>query len=573
MLTDLSATPIAETLRRLSAERRSGDLHVRSAKVTKIVFFDHGRIVFAASNLKKDRLGEALVALGRITEEDFTRVSAFMKDNKKRFGEALIQSGVMDKSELGTSVARQVRRIGVSLFALPEGAASFEERDSVIPLEYMVSLSIHRLLYEGIRTMTSRELILTGLRNLDRGVVLAAIPPFPFEGKRTAEEKEIIELAQRRVTVRRLAWASGGLSVSRLRAVYALTASGILEDAEDAEAAARPIVQMETGTFLLSAMQRQPDPSGQDAIRKEVQDELEHSARLDRETWLKVARTAPRDELIKALEEKMERYHALREAVSDDEQIKTDIEVILGRASAMLRLTRQAPPPSNPPVAARPAPPPSLAGTHPPARAAAPPRPPASAPPVPEPPPVSPEPDEAPPPWAPAASAEPPPTPPPPPSAPASPGPPAAAEAQPDVAPNSSNFAGMAQIEHLLMEGEVRMTVSDYANAVNVYTKLVQVAPRIPAYRVRLAIAMTCYPRTKKQAEREFFEAIRLDPDNADTHYQFGLYYKAMKARSRAIVEMRTALQLKPRHEAAREELEALAPKDSALASLKKLFK
>src|SRR6202521_4651854 len=146
MLTDLSATPIAETLRRLSAERRSGDLHVRSAKVTKIVFFDHGRIVFAASNLKKDRLGEALVALGRITDEDFTRVSAFMKDNKKRFGEALIQSGVMDKNELGTSVARQVRRIGVSLFAFPEGAASFEERDSVIPLEYMVSLSIHRLL-------------------------------------------------------------------------------------------------------------------------------------------------------------------------------------------------------------------------------------------------------------------------------------------------------------------------------------------------------------------------------------------------------------------------------------------
>ena len=329
MLTDLSVTPFAETIRRLSAERKSGDLQVRSVKLVKTVFFDHGRIVFAASNLKKDRLGEALVALGRITDEDFQRVSALMKgESKKRFGDALVQSGVIDKNELGTSVARQVRRVALSFFELPEGVAAFEERRCPIPLEYMVSLSIHKLLYDGIKTMTSPELILAGLGNLDRGVTLAPMPPFPFEGRRSAEEKEILELAQRRVTVRRLAWAAGGLAPSRLKTVYALLASGILEDAEGD--AVRPIVTMETGTFLLSALQRKPDPSSKDAIRQEVEDELERSANLDKESWLKVARTAPRDELIKALEEKMERYHALREAVGDDEQVKTDIQVIEG---------------------------------------------------------------------------------------------------------------------------------------------------------------------------------------------------------------------------------------------------
>ena len=51
--------------------RRCGDLQIRSGKVVKTVFFDHGRVVFAASNLKKDRLGEALIALGRITDDDF----------------------------------------------------------------------------------------------------------------------------------------------------------------------------------------------------------------------------------------------------------------------------------------------------------------------------------------------------------------------------------------------------------------------------------------------------------------------------------------------------------------------
>jgi tetratricopeptide (TPR) repeat protein len=571
MLTDLSSTPIAETLRRLSSERLSGDLHVRSAKLIKILFFDHGRIVFAASNLKKDRLGEALVALGRITGEDFERVSALMKgERKKRFGDALVQAGLMDKNELGTSVARQVRRIALSIFELPEGAASFEERKCVIPLEFMVSLSIHKLLYEGIKTMEDPELIRTGLGNLDRAVKLAPIPPFLFEGKRSAEEKEILEQAERRVTVRRLAWASGGLAASRLKTVYALCAAGILESAEE-DASPRPIVTMETGTFLLSALQRRPDPSSQDAIQQEVQDELDHSARMEKENWLKVARSAPRDELIKALEEKMERYHALREAVGDDEHIKTDIEVIIGRASAMLRLTRQAPPQSHPPLPPKAAAPPAQGLRKP----AAPP--PAVPPAIP-----AAAPSEAPllepvadvPELSPVLPRDPEPAPARGPAAPAFPvASPAPAGPEGGVGAGSSNFAGMAQIEHLLMEGEVRMTVSDYANAVTVFQKLVQIAPKIPKYRVRLAIAMTCYPRTAKQAEREFFEALRLDPDNPDTHYQFGLYYKAMKARSRAIAEMRTAVQLNPRHERAAEELQSLAPKDSALGSLRKLFK
>jgi tetratricopeptide (TPR) repeat protein len=488
----------------------------------KTVFYDHGRLVFAASNLKKDRLGEALVALGRITDEEFNRVSALMKgDRKRRFGEALVAAGVMDKNEVGGSVARQVRRIVLSLFEFTDGAAVFEERRCAIPLEYMVSLSLHRLLYDGIRTMESRELILTGLGNLDRSLTLASVPPFSFDPKECPpEEKEILELARRPMTQRRLAWASGGLALSRLQAVYALSAAGILQDADEALAAAsQPIVQMETGTFLLSALRRSPDPSGQDAIRLEVEDELERSAHLDKEKWLKVASSAPRDELVKALEEKMERYHALREAVGEEDQIKTDIEVILGRASAMLRLARQT-------VLPAPSPPEERL--------------------------TSPEPRA---PEAPAAR-------------------PASGPATESAAsPGSTTFEGQAKVEHLLMEGEVRMTVSDYANAVTVYEKLVQAAPLIPAYRVRLAIAMACYPRTAKQAEREFLEALRLDADNADIHYQFGLYYKAMKQRSRAVAEMRTAVRLNPRHAMAREELESLSPKDSALTSLKKLFK
>jgi tetratricopeptide (TPR) repeat protein len=141
------------------------------------------------------------------------------------------------------------------------------------------------------------------------------------------------------------------------------------------------------------------------------------------------------------------------------------------------------------------------------------------------------------------------------------------------VGPGSSGFEGRAQIEHLLMEAEVRMNVADYANAVKVYEKLVERAPNVASFHLRLAVAMACYPRTAKAAEREYYEAARLEPDNADIHYQWGLYYKLMKVRSRAVAEMRTAVRLNPKHKNARAELEALSPKDSALSSLRKLFR
>jgi tetratricopeptide (TPR) repeat protein len=137
----------------------------------------------------------------------------------------------------------------------------------------------------------------------------------------------------------------------------------------------------------------------------------------------------------------------------------------------------------------------------------------------------------------------------------------------------ASNFSGNAQVEHLLMEGEVRMTVSDYLNAAKVYARLVSIQPEVAAHRMRLAIALASSPRTAKQAEREFLEALRLEPDSADMHYQFGLYYKVMKQRARALGEMQTAVRLNPRHRLAREELEILAPRDNALLNLKKLFK
>jgi hypothetical protein len=259
VIADLAHTPVAEPLRTLALERRSGDREVRSGRVVKTLFFDHGRIVFAASNLKKDRLGECLVEVGRITAEDAERAQSLMhaEGRRRRFGEALVRAGLMDEPEVGRAVARQVDQVVRSLFRFTDGVASFEERRCPIPLEYMVSLSVDRLLYEGIRTMRAEELVLRGLGDLDRKVQVATVPPFRFDATQcTALELDVLEQAQRQVTLRRLAWVDHGLDFLRLRAVYALFAGGVLQAEGTLEEDRPPHPDVETGTFLLDALAR-----------------------------------------------------------------------------------------------------------------------------------------------------------------------------------------------------------------------------------------------------------------------------------------------------------------------------
>jgi tetratricopeptide (TPR) repeat protein len=550
VLSDLARTPISETLRRLSADRQTGELQVRSGKFVKTVFFDGGRLVFAASNLKKDRLGEALIAIGRITSHDFDRASTLMRERRQRFGDALVQAGVMEKDELGISVAKQVRRIVLSLFQLTEGAAFFEERECVIPLEYMVSISVHQALYQGIRTMVNPQLILAGIGDLDRRVTLAEVPPFRFPVQRcSAEEREVLEAtAAGKVTLRKVTVAPGKLAMPRVRAAYALLASGILA-LVDAGSDTQPVVQAENEAFLLSPLRRDPEPSADEVLRREIAQELQRSADIDPKDWLKLPQGASGGDLIRALESKLDRYLSLLDTVQDP-KLRADIEVVLGRATIQLRQAQRGQTLPAKPPADEPAPQPDNDGL--------------------------PEIDlesgtgkEAA--RAKAATSD---------GSPADeegePGGPASASGQPPTEEQLSGtgrMTGIARVEHMLMEAEVRMTVGDYANAIKVYDRLVEQAPDVAAYRVKLAIAMTHHPRTVKRAEREFVEATRLEPGNPDIHYQLGLYYKIMKQKSRAIAAFRTAIRLAPRHRPAREELEALSPRDSALTSLRKLFK
>src|SRR3972149_5328627 len=146
----LSGVPLAPGPPPSSAEEPSGDLQVHLGSAIKSVYFDHGFVVFAASNLTRDRLGESMIDAGRISRHQFALASMIMKGSKRKFGEALVQAGGLSAGELGREVAMQVNRIVLSLFKSKDGIYSFDERGTNIPVDLMVRLSIYRIVPQGV---------------------------------------------------------------------------------------------------------------------------------------------------------------------------------------------------------------------------------------------------------------------------------------------------------------------------------------------------------------------------------------------------------------------------------------
>jgi tetratricopeptide (TPR) repeat protein len=578
----LGAIPLAEVVKKLSDDGKSGDLQIISGRTIKTVYFDRGFIVFSASNLKADRLGESLIEFGRISRHEFAMASMLMKTSRRKFGQVLVDSGLMSEEELGRQVGLQVNKIILSLFKETDGIYSFDERPCIIPMNLMVSLSVYRILLEGIRRMSSGKLILAGLPPLDTVLRVSEQPPWSFEfDKLKPVEQAVLRAAGKgeplSVITKRVDSDRGRV----LRACYGLYSAGVLERV-DARASARPRkVQEETGVFLLSDIARKFAQIRASNIRQEVLMEFDKLDRVAEAELLKVTTGASRGELDKALAARREEWEKKRRLIENERSLVMKVDEIQARLTAaheklLAQRAAAAAKPEKPKPSERRRPAAAWAAdpdTQPEAAKSAPP----AAPPLPV---VE---DEFPeelsvltlsqPGTAPPAAAAPPP-----PSEPAEP-----AEAEPteveEVAewmrPRTSELSGAQRDEktrQLLRDIQLHFQVRDYEGAISLLYELIALWPDNSAYHAMLAKAMMKHPVMSKNAERHFVEALRLDPQNADLHYSLGVYYKAFGLHSRAITEFRTAVRIDPRHEKARKQLSSEGKKDSIRDMFRKIF-
>src|SRR5262245_1923249 len=164
---DLAQTLLSETIRSLVRARKSGILVVSNHDVTKGIFFRGGQIVFASSTQDRDKLGESLIRLGRISRTEFAAAYQATREKKRRLGQELVGAGLLTEEELGRILAHQVQKIVLSLFTWTEGDTVFQESADPIPADLALDLSTHRLLLEGSRIFPDAETLEQARQRVD----------------------------------------------------------------------------------------------------------------------------------------------------------------------------------------------------------------------------------------------------------------------------------------------------------------------------------------------------------------------------------------------------------------------
>ena len=233
MALELQSNLLSEEIRSVLAMGKTGILEVTSRQAGKGIYFRAGQVVFASSSLEEDRLGESLIRLGRISRADFAAAYRLeMGRHKRRIGQALVGAGLISEDEIGKLVAHQVESIILSLFHWTSGEMRFHESNDAVPQDLTLDLSTHRLLLEGVRVFPEEARLVEALGDRRRKLRTARQPPFDYSRvPLSMVERTVLDEAARGARIADL--LAGPSPHPRLaRALYALVASGLLEDAE-----------------------------------------------------------------------------------------------------------------------------------------------------------------------------------------------------------------------------------------------------------------------------------------------------------------------------------------------------
>jgi hypothetical protein len=150
---NLIDTPFSDVMAVLRLQKATGTLTCGTGKAERSVHVQNGQIIFATSKDERDRLGEVMVAAGKITRSQLEQALSLHQKSAglKKIGAIFVESGFVTPKDLFNGLKLQVRGIIHHLFLMTEGPYQFDESmpAGVIPLQ----INMEELLREVIDQM------------------------------------------------------------------------------------------------------------------------------------------------------------------------------------------------------------------------------------------------------------------------------------------------------------------------------------------------------------------------------------------------------------------------------------
>ena len=231
-LSEISAPQIFHAL---SISKATGIFVWTHGTQERTVYIAQGKIVFAISNDKEERLGEALLRSGKIRVKDFIEGSRQISE-KKRLGQILIEIGALGKEEIKNGVTDQVREIIFNLFKESEGQYTFNEKKELPREVITLNINTEELILRGVQTIMEWNRIFQTLSGIATVFEPASGAQKKFhEVSLTPAEKKIFEQADGKKPVEKICSIMGGNDFETCRTLMALLCANLIRRVTDSE--------------------------------------------------------------------------------------------------------------------------------------------------------------------------------------------------------------------------------------------------------------------------------------------------------------------------------------------------
>ena len=156
----LKEASLPDVLQLLSMGKKTGCLAVTHRNNFGYIYFDKGRICYASSVKRRDRLGDSLVKAGSITQAQLdAAIAAQAAHRDKRLGELLVAQGAISRDALHEQIRTQIEEAVYFLFTWMQGTFNFESDVAPEEQDFLLSINPESLLLEGARRVDEWSLI------------------------------------------------------------------------------------------------------------------------------------------------------------------------------------------------------------------------------------------------------------------------------------------------------------------------------------------------------------------------------------------------------------------------------
>lgn len=225
----LREASLPDVLQLLAMGKKTGCLSVTHKANFGYVYFDKGRISYAAIVNRRDRLGDILVKSGELSQAQLDETVALQaKSRDKRLGDLLVERGLISRDTLHQQIKLQIEEAVYFLFTWSQGTFSFEP--DVLPdlQDFLVSINPESLLLEGARRVDEWSVIEKKIPSFDVVFELDR-PKFAAAGTAlSADQQAIAALIDGRRDVASIVEDSGMVEFDVGKALYGLLTAGFL---------------------------------------------------------------------------------------------------------------------------------------------------------------------------------------------------------------------------------------------------------------------------------------------------------------------------------------------------------